>query len=45
MTPADKPEFGQLLAETLAAYGKALAEGAMMKACLVNLAPFPTAAQ
>ncbi|WP_295991633.1 hypothetical protein [Rugamonas sp.] len=41
MTPADKPEFGQLLAETLAAYGKPLPEAAMVKAWLSNLAPFP----
>lgn len=40
MTPADKSEFGQLLAETLAAYGKPLPEAAMVKAWLSNLAPF-----
>lgn len=41
MTPADKSEFGQLLAETLAAYGKPLPEAIMVKAWLANLAPFP----
>ena len=41
MTPADKSEFGQLLAETLAAYGKPLPEATMVKAWLANLAPFP----
>jgi hypothetical protein len=41
VTPADKPEFGQLLAETLAAYGKPLPEATMFKAWLSSLAPFP----
>lgn len=41
MNAADKPQFMQLLAETLAAYGKPLPEAAMVRAWLANLEPFP----
>ncbi|MDO8065581.1 hypothetical protein [Janthinobacterium sp. SUN206] len=41
MNTADTPRFMQLLAETLAAYGKPLPEPAMARAWLANLEPFP----
>lgn len=41
MNAADKPQFMQLLAETLAAYGKPLPEAAMARAWLSNLEPYP----
>lgn len=41
MNANDTPRFMQLLAETLAAYGKPLPEAAMAKAWVANLAPFP----
>lgn len=41
MTDSDKPQFMQLLAETLAAYGKPLPEAAMVRAWLANMAPYP----
>lgn len=41
MNAADKPQFMQLLAETLAAYGKPLPEAAMARAWLANLEPYP----
>jgi hypothetical protein len=41
MNAADKPGFMQLLAETLAAYGKPLPEAAMARAWLSNLQPYP----
>lgn len=41
MNAADKPQFMQLLAETLAAYGKPLPEAAMSRAWLANLEPYP----
>ena len=37
MNAADKPQFMQLLAETLAAYGKPLPEPAMSRAWLASL--------
>lgn len=41
MTESEKPHVMRLVAETLAAYGKALPEAAMAKAWLSNLAPYP----
>jgi hypothetical protein len=41
MNTADTPRFMQLLAETLAAYGKPLPEAAMARAWLANLEPYP----
>lgn len=41
MNAADTPRFMQLLAETLAAYGKPLPEAAMARAWLANLEPYP----
>lgn len=40
MNAADTPRFMQLLAETLAAYGKPLPEPAMARAWLANLEPY-----
>lgn len=41
MNAAEAPRFMQLLAETLAAYGKPLPEAAMARAWLANLEPYP----
>lgn len=41
MNAADTSQFMQMLAETLAAYGKPLPEAAMARAWLANLEPYP----
>jgi hypothetical protein len=41
MNAAETPQFMQLLAETLAAYGKPLPEAAMARAWLATLEPYP----
>ena len=41
MNAAETPRFMQMLAETLAAYGKPLPEAAMARAWLANLEPYP----
>jgi hypothetical protein len=38
---AEHPQFMQLLAETMAAYGKPLPEATMLKVWLSNMAPYP----
>jgi len=43
MQTADKRQFIELLTDTLAAYGKPLPEGALLKAWWDNLEPFPLA--